>query len=42
MMPEAKKPKCSGDLIFSLYARQNKKINRQNQRITALKMWGRC
>ena len=49
MIPKAEKPKSSGDLIFSLYDRQerlyaqlNKKINRQNQRITALKMWGRC
>jgi hypothetical protein len=25
-----------------LYAQLNKKINRQNQRITVLKMWGRC
>ena len=48
MMPAVKSPQGSGDPIFSLYDRQdrifdrlNKKINRQNQRITALKMWGR-
>jgi len=43
------KTKHSRDLIIPsaerqdrLYAQLNKKINRQNQRITALKMWGRC
>jgi hypothetical protein len=43
------KTKHRGDLIIPpagrqdrLYAQLNKKINRQNQRITALKMWGRC
>ena len=43
------KTRHSKDLIFPsaerqdrLYAQLNKKINRQNQWITALKMWGRC
>jgi len=43
------KTKYSVDLILppaerqdQLYAQLNKKINRQSQRITALKMWGRC
>jgi hypothetical protein len=48
MIPEAQEPESTGDLIFSLYDRQDrisgrldKKIGRLERRITALEERGR-